>query len=105
MSRSHTDYLNDALYHIAKIEAYMTRETFDDALLDAISHRLEAMIDCLSKLGADECEKLFGAEWRFMKGMRNRIAHAYLEIDHDVVITTVKEELPDIKRTIEVALL
>ena len=40
-----------------------------------------------------------------MKGMRNRIAHAYLEIDHDVVITTVKEELPDIKRTIEVALL
>jgi len=32
--------------------------------------------------------------WRNMRGMRNRIAHGYFEIDFDVVWETVKTALP-----------
>ena len=34
--------------------------------------------------------------WRSMKGMRNRIAHGYFEIDLDVVWETVKTALPQL---------
>lgn len=36
--------------------------------------------------------------WRSMKGMRNRIAHGYFDIDTDVVWETVKNALPDLLR-------
>jgi uncharacterized protein with HEPN domain len=34
--------------------------------------------------------------WRNMKGMRNRIAHGYFDINLDVVWDTVKTALPDL---------
>lgn len=34
--------------------------------------------------------------WRNMKGMRNRIAHGYFEINLDVVWETVQTALPDV---------
>jgi uncharacterized protein with HEPN domain len=34
--------------------------------------------------------------WRSMKGMRNRIAHGYFDIDLDVVWETVQTALPDL---------
>jgi uncharacterized protein with HEPN domain len=34
--------------------------------------------------------------WRSMRGMRNRIAHGYFEIDLDVVWETVKMALPQL---------
>ncbi len=36
--------------------------------------------------------------WRSMKGMRNRIAHGYFEINLDVVWETVQSALPDLIR-------
>ncbi len=34
--------------------------------------------------------------WRNMRGMRNRIAHGYFDIDLDVVWDTVRMALPDL---------
>ena len=36
--------------------------------------------------------------WRSMRGMRNRIAHGYYEIDLDVVWETVANALPELMR-------
>lgn len=36
--------------------------------------------------------------WRGMRGMRNRIAHGYFDIDLDVVWETVQSALPDLLR-------
>jgi uncharacterized protein with HEPN domain len=36
--------------------------------------------------------------WRSMKGMRNRIAHGYFDINLDVVWETVQSALPDLLR-------
>ena len=39
-------------------------------------------------------------EWRAMRGMRNRIAHGYYDIDLDVVWDTVTTALPQLLRQI-----
>jgi len=35
-------------------------------------------------------------EWRSMRGMRNRIAHGYYDIDLGIVWQTVQAALPDL---------
>jgi len=37
-----------------------------------------------------------GVPWRSMRGMRNRIAHGYFEVNLDVVWDTVHTALPDL---------
>lgn len=39
--------------------------------------------------------------WRSMRGMRNRIAHGYFDINLDVVWETVQKALPDLVKQIE----
>lgn len=36
-----------------------------------------------------------------MIGMRNRLIHAYFELDHDVVWNTVKDVLPSFSTTLQ----
>jgi len=40
--------------------------------------------------------RLLKTPWRNMKGMRNRIAHGYFDIDIDVVWETVQTALPQL---------
>lgn len=42
------------------------------------------------------CEASPQIPWRNMRGMRNRIAHGYFEIDLDVVWDTVQQAVPDV---------
>jgi len=42
--------------------------------------------------------------WSSMKGMRNRIAHGYFEMDLDIVWTTVAEALPGLKAALPAVL-
>ena len=42
------------------------------------------------------CEAHPQIEWRAMRGMRNRIAHGYYDIDLDVVWETVSSALPEL---------
>lgn len=39
--------------------------------------------------------------WRSMRGMRNRIAHGYFEINLDVVWDTVQQALPGLVRQLD----
>ena len=46
----------------------------------------------------DEARSRANIEWRSMRGMRNRIAHGYYDIDLDVVWDTVSSARPDLVR-------
>ncbi len=41
--------------------------------------------------------------WRSMRGMRNRIAHGYFEINLDVVWDTVQSALPELLKQLAAA--
>ena len=40
-------------------------------------------------------------EWRSMRGMRNRIAHGYFDINLEVVWETLQTALPDLQAKIQ----
>ena len=40
--------------------------------------------------------------WRNMRGMRNRIAHGYFDINHDVVWETVQTALPELLKQLSI---
>lgn len=44
-----------------------------------------------------------GVPWRSMRGMRNRIAHGYFDINLDVVWDTVQTALPDLLKHLSAA--
>ena len=45
-----------------------------------------------------------GVRWSEMTGMRNRLVHAYFDVDHDVLWTTVVDQLPGLCAELERAL-
>lgn len=49
----------------------------------------------------DVCAAHPGIEWRAMRGMRNRIAHGYYDIDLDVVWETINSALPELARRLK----
>lgn len=46
-------------------------------------------------------EKYSEVPWNEIRGMRNRIAHEYFEIDESLVWETCKNDFPDLKRALE----
>lgn len=58
--------------------------------------RLSAALDSLNKLPQNTKENLFGKNWHYMRGMRNRIAHGYAVVDPATIRATVIEELPNL---------
>lgn len=47
-------------------------------------------------LHPDVVERLAEIPWRGMRGMRNRIAHGYFDINLDPVWDTIQSALPDL---------
>lgn len=49
------------------------------------------------------CDAQPQIEWRAMRGMRNRIAHGYYDIDLDVVWETVSSALPELAERLAIS--
>lgn len=100
MSRSTEELLHEALVHLELAQRYSSDEDLDQLVIDAICMRLSAGIEVLARLDPHVRNTLFGSDWPFMWGMRNRIAHGYLLVDSDIVRQTVQVDLPDIVRIV-----
>lgn len=84
----------------------MTREEFaqDKRTQQAVVMSLVILGEAATKLmdrHAAFCEDQPQIPWRNMRGMRNRVAHGYFEIDLDVVWDTVQQALPGLLRGLE----
>lgn len=97
--------------HLARIREaaqracdYIEGMSKDDFLADirtqqAVIMNMMIMGEAVTRLLQDESPFLDEHKqipWRSMKGMRNRIAHGYFDINMDVVWETVKTALPDL---------
>lgn len=95
MSRRDDQRLSDVLASAAAIASHLERGGFDDGLVfDAIRVRLieigEAVKDISVELLATEPDM----PWRSVVGMRDRLAHRYFDTAHEIVQSTVEEDLP-----------
>ena len=84
----------------------MAREDFlaDKRTQQAVILNLVIMGEAATKL-MDRYPEVAGThpeiEWQAIRGMRNRIAHGYYDVNLDVVWETVATALPDLARRLE----
>lgn len=96
MSRQPDEILRDALAHFEIVLAYAEHDLDDQIVIDAICMRLSAGVEALATLERNVRDRLFGADWPLMWGMRNRIAHGYLLVDAAIVRQTLAQDIPKI---------
>ena len=69
-------------------------------LLFALVRAVEVAGEAASKVTAETRAALTELPWDSMIGMRNRLIHAYFEINHDMLWTTVAEAAPPLAERI-----
>lgn len=104
----HQDYLGHMLEAIQLSQSYIEGMAKEDFLQDkktqqAVILNIVILGEAATKLVAD-CPEFVNQHpeipWQQMRGMRNRMAHGYFEINLDIIWDTVQTALPDLERQI-----
>lgn len=66
----------------------------DRMLLFAVVRAIEIIGEAASKVSTETRTALANIQWGTIVGMRNRLVHAYFEIDTNIVWVAVTEEIP-----------
>jgi len=101
--------LEDVLENIGRIDTYVAgfdREKFeaDELVRDATERCLERICEAVLRLGARASHLLPGQPSAEIRGMGNRLRHAYDHIEVDLVWDTIQDDLPSLKADAERAL-
>jgi uncharacterized protein with HEPN domain len=105
MPRDGLVYLQDILEAIIRIREYtggMDRRTFekDGRTVDAVLHNLAIIGEAAKKVPRSLRDRSAGVEWRKIAGMRDLIAHAYFQVDLDIVWDVVFHKLDPLEQGI-----
>jgi uncharacterized protein with HEPN domain len=66
----------------------------DRMLLFALVRAIEVLGEAASRISEETRATHAGIPWRAIIGMRNRLIHAYFEINTEIVWQTVTQEIP-----------
>lgn len=99
-------YLLDMLVAAHKAQAFAAELTYSQFVRselhqNAILKVLEVVGEAASRVGDDTRQAHPDISWQQIVGLRNRIVHAYFEIDLDVVWRIVQEDLPELISQLE----
>ena len=97
--RDWRDRVRDILDAIAEIQKFtdgMNFEAFksDDKSIRAVEMNFIIIGEAASQIPEEVEEKYSAIPWHLMRAMRNRIVHAYFEVDEKLMWDTVKNDLP-----------
>jgi uncharacterized protein with HEPN domain len=73
----------------------------DRMLVLSLIRELEIIGEAASKVSAETRSKNTSIPWQDISGMRNRLIHAYFDVDLDTVWNTVSKDLPVLKAELE----
>lgn len=103
--RSDLERLRDIIEAIERIEKYTAGNKarfFSDELIQTwVLHHLQILGEAITRVTPELMEKHPEIPWRQVVGMRNILVHDYFGIDADVIWNVVENELPELKRNIE----
>jgi len=90
------EHMLDAAESAVSFIAGRARSDLDtDTMLKlALVKCIEIVGEASSQISDDYKERHPTLPWAVMKGIRNRLVHAYFDVDLDIVWTTVTENLP-----------
>jgi len=106
MKRDIRLYLDDILDAIVKIEKFtdgMSFEQFqdDEKTCDAVIRKLEIIGEATKNIPQEIRGRPADIPWKEMAGMRDKLAHEYFGVRLDVVWSTIKTRLPQLKPMIQ----
>ena len=70
-------------------------------LRSGVIRELEILGEAAGKISMDTQNRFSDIPWKQIISMRNRLIHAYFDIDHDIIWKTVHDYLPILQRQIE----
>lgn len=73
----------------------------DEMLLFALVRAVEIVGEAAGKISVETRAAIQEVPWSAAAAMRNRLVHAYFDVDRDVLWNTVVEALPALRRPIE----
>ena len=76
----------------------------DQMLLFAVLHAIEVMGEAASKVAEDVRTENENIPWKAIVGMRNRLIHAYFDVDTDMVWETLQIEIPAVLTNLKAVL-
>lgn len=76
----------------------------DQMLQFALVRAVEIIGEAAARVAEPSRAALPQVPWSLIVSVRNRLVHAYYDINHDVLWKTVMEELPDLVKVLRVAL-
>ncbi len=77
----------------------------DQMLVFSLVRAIEIVGEAATKVSAGGRTEIPGVPWSSIVGMRNRLVHAYFEVDLDVLWNTATQALPELLAKIGPALL
>jgi uncharacterized protein with HEPN domain len=89
-------HMLDAAHEAVAFVQDETRESLDEdrKLLLALVKAIEIIGEAASKV-SESCQATYSQiPWPQIIGMRNRLIHAYFDIDHETVWQTIQDDLP-----------
>jgi uncharacterized protein with HEPN domain len=93
------DAANEALSFIqGKIRADLDKERM---LVLSLIRELEIIGEAASKVSPETRSQTGAVPWQDITGMRNRLTHAYFDVDLDTVWSTVTKDLPVLKAELQ----
>lgn len=106
MRRDDAAYLLDMLVAARDAVAFADGLSYDEYLGDrrhqlAILKAVEIVGEAASRLSAATKERHPDLPWREITGMRNRLVHAYFDVDLRLVWDTVQGDLPPLIASLE----
>jgi uncharacterized protein with HEPN domain len=96
--RVRLNHILDALGHSIRFTAERQREDLDnDAMLRfALLYAIQIVGEAASRISPETRDQYLDVPWAVIVAMRNRLVHAYADIDHDILWTTATEAVPQL---------
>ena len=99
-------YLSEMLNASRNINDFvqgMEKETFlkDEKTKSAVTHQLLILGEASKAVPVDVKSRAPNLDWRGMAGMKDRLIHAYFNVDYDLVWDTAKNRVPTVKKGLE----
>ena len=106
MREKYLIYLKDIKHSIISIEKFIEDINFeqfksDDKTSSAVIRKFEIIGEATKKIPENIKEKFPQIPWKDIAGMRDKLIHAYSEVDLKLVWKTIQKRLPELKTLIE----
>jgi uncharacterized protein with HEPN domain len=92
----HLEHIREAIGKIDRFTKGKTEADFltDDLVQDAVIRNLEIIGEAVMKLSIEFKARHDDVPWGEIAGMRNRLIHAYMSVNLEIVWSTIRDVLP-----------